>query len=233
MKKLLYILPLLFSLACGTSEKLATTDSTEVHIRNVSERDSVCVYLTLQAPNSVIGHFGIKDTLGSKSQGYFWAHKDSVYSTNNNGQPFVGFVISFDTTNLSCEAARGTKFTTGVNIFEGSLNVEYESFDISCVDGQNSVMQVSVDSTSGWQTGESTYTETFVSAQNDDTLTNNSNIRGVFPYLCTTCTGEQQDPKNCFGLGKQCNTEQICQTSRRNLQGGVILLQYKQSTSKM
>jgi hypothetical protein len=209
-------------------------NSTELHIANKSDIDSVKVFLTLQSPYSVIGHFGIKpsDTIGSVSQGYFWALKDSIYSTKNNGNPFIGFVITFDTTNISCESAKGTKFNTGVNVFEGTLNVEYESFDISCVDGVNSVMKVSVDYGSGWQTGVGSYVKEFESCENDKDLANNYNIRGVFPYMCTTCTGKYNEPKNCFELPIKCSEQETCQTSRKSLKGGDIVLHYINSTIK-
>jgi hypothetical protein len=202
--------------------------NTDLHITNNSQKDSVKVFLTLQEPQSVIGHFGIKaiDTTGTKSQGYFWAHQNITYKTNNGKKSFAGFVISFDTLNLDCEQAKKSGYTSGINIFEGSLNLEYESFDISCVDGANSCMKVSVDS-KGWKTGEGTYTKNFTSAENAKILKDNYGIRGVFPYRCSNCINAPNPPKNCFKLPQKFNTKAICQTSRKNKRGGIVLLEYK------
>ena len=228
MKTLINILSTILLFSCSVAEP--ANHSTQLHITNNSQRDSVKVFLTLQAPQSVVGHFGIKenDTTGSKSQGYFWAHKNTTYKTNNDGSGFVGFVISFDTLNLDCEAAKNSGYLSGINIFEGSLNLQYESFDISCVDGQNSVMNVSVDSTSGWQTGEGSYTEVFASAQNSNILKDNYDIRGVFPYRCTNCINAPNEPSNCFNLPQKFNKNAICQTSRKDAKGGIVLLEYKE-----
>ena len=68
---------------------------------------------------------------------------------------------------------------------------------------------------------------------NAENLFSNNDIHGVFPYLCTTCTGDGTSPSNCFKENPiKCNLQNICQTSRRNKQGGTILLEYKQSTDK-
>lgn len=235
MKIICLFIVSIFLFSCSNTENLDTQlSSTEIAIKNDSDRDSIKVFLTLQAPQSVVGHFGITKehtTPNNLSQGYFWAKKDSVYTSSNNGKPFVGFVISFDTLNMPCEQAQKCGFKSGISIFEGTINVEYESFDISCVDGVNSIMHVAVDSTSGWQTGEGDYTKTFVSAMNSGTLADNYDIRGVFPYRCTNCINAPNEPKNCFDLPQKFNDKAICQTSRKGKQGGTINLTYKGNAS--
>lgn len=228
MKKIYYLF-LLVLVSCSTTEEVAEIKSTEIIITNKSEKDSVKVYLTLGANESVVGHFGIKKentTPNNLSQGYFWAKKDSSYHSNNKGKPFLGFAIAFDTTNIPCTGAVGTRFISGVSVFEGSLNVDYESFDISVMDGINSLMKVSVN-TSNWQTGEGKYTAEFKEAQNKSKLSDNCGIRGVYPYRCSGCIDTTSNPpNNCFGLKTVCNTQQICQTSRNNQIGGIINLDY-------
>ena len=113
MKKyFLTILSLCVIFAC----KDTTTNYTNVTIKNSSLQDSVLVYVTIQAPNSVVGLFGITDTIGSCSKGTFYAHKDSSYTTNLSG-PLLGAVISFGGDNLPCQVAIANGFTTGINIF--------------------------------------------------------------------------------------------------------------------
>lgn len=223
-KCLLLIVGTVLLLSCNQD-----TDSTEIIIQNNSERDSVKVYLTLPSTESAEGHFGItKDHLtpSNPSQGYFWALKDSSYSSNNNGKVFEGFAISFDTTNIPCTGASGTKFISGVNVFEGSLNVEYESFDISCMDGVNAVLQVTVSDSINWTTGDGTNILPFTTSTNSAILKDNYNIRGVFPYRCTDCIDTPNPPSNCYNLPLTCSSERTCQANRAKHQGGKIFLTY-------
>ena len=87
MKKIFLILFIgLASCSQETNEilyKVESSASTNIQIENLSDQDSVKVYLTIQSPNSVIGMFGITDTTGSKSQGYFFAKKNSSYFLNS------------------------------------------------------------------------------------------------------------------------------------------------------
>ncbi len=232
MKKLI---PLLFLFSCTEKIEIADTVITEqsagpftnVTIQNKS-KDSVLVYLTIQAPNSVVGIFGINaaDTIGSCSKGTFWAYADSSYTTNLD-TTLLGAVISFGGDNLPCAQAIAQGFPTGINIFEFSINTPYEVFDLSCEDGMNSMLRVSVNDTVNWTTGDGGHIAKFDTARNVFPLINNVNIRGVFPYRCTDCKDlGKAVPENCFLLKDSCSTYRTCQVARTNHNGGVIMVQY-------
>lgn len=213
---------------CNKSKKSEPSkkDYTNVVISNKSKEDSVKVYVTLQAPNSVVGLFGIKDTIGSCSKGYFYAYKDSIYQSKTREQ-LLGVVVSFGGDNLPCQVAVKRGFYTGINIFEFSVNIGYESFDISCEDGVNSIIRASVTDTVNWTTGEGDYIKSYRTAQNTFPIVNNIGIRGVFPYRCTDCKDKGSAvPENCFNIKDTCNSQRICQTARTFHKGGAINIDY-------
>jgi hypothetical protein len=233
MKKLLFMAVCLFVYGCGeslTTEEGLDSDYTNILIKNSSNEDSVKAYLTLQSPNSVVGMFGIKasDTVGSKSQGYFYAKKDSTYYSNYSGE-LLGFNISFDTPPMSCTGAIVSGYPNGINIVEGSVNCDYESFDISCVDGVNCEIKTSVTDTINWKVGMGKEIKGFVSAQNKIGIAKNCNIAGVFPYRCTDCIqiNPKNIPANCFDLPTDCSGQRNCQVNRADKKGGELLIEYK------
>lgn len=219
--KLLFALLILGSCCSKKSDQ----QFTNVEIKNSSHEDSVKVFVTLQAPNSVIGLFGITDTIGSCSKGYFYAKKDSSYYSNTSNE-LLGVVVSFVGDNVPCQVAIPRGFRWGINIFEFSINTPYEVFDISLEDGANCILKASVSDTL-WTTGDGPNIMKFTSAQNKFPVENNLNIRGVFPYRCTNCIDlGQAIPENCLNLKDTCNAERICQVARTNNNGGVIKLEY-------
>jgi len=225
MKKVL-LLPLLFLLACQV--KHDPIPFTNLIISNHSKEDSVKVYVTLQAPNSAVGLFGILpgDTIGSCSKGFFWALKDSSYFSNASS-PLLGVVISFGGDNLPCQVAVKEGFYSGINIFECSVNTPFECFDISTEDGVNSIIQTVVSDTINWTTGDGDQIANFRSAQDTFPILYNLNRRGVFPYRCTDCKDlGSAVPQNCFNLPDTCNTYRICQVARTNHVGGNIQINY-------
>lgn len=229
MKKLILLLPFLFGCSEKTEVIEIITQSadtlTQVVIQNKS-KDSILVYLTIQAPNSVIGIFGITDTIGSCSKGTFWAYSDSSYSSNLSGA-LQGAVVSFVGDNLPCQVAVTQGFPTGINIFEFSINIPFECFDLSCEDGMNSMLRVSVSDSVNWASGDGQNQQVFDTLRNVFPLINNVNIRGVFPYRCTDCIDlGTAIPQNCFNLHDTCSTFRTCQVQRTNHNGGVIVVRY-------
>jgi hypothetical protein len=201
---------------------------TDVTIQNVAN-DSVKVYLTLQSTNSVIGLFGIKssDTTGSSSQGYFYALKDSVYHLNYKSS-LEGWKISFEAPPMDCSQAIKMGYSNGINVVEGSINVDYEAFDIGCIDGINCIIKTSVTDTMNWTTGVNDYQQKFYTATNNFQPQSNLNVRGVFPYRCTDCIDidTANIPPNCFNLPYRVNAKRICQVNRANHCGGAINIVY-------
>lgn len=226
MKKILLIFVLAIS-ACSPVA-IKKTPFTNLVVSNLSKEDSVKVYVTLQAPNSVVNLFGIQesDTIGSCSKGFFYALKDSSYSSNVIS-PLLGVVISFGGDNLPCQVATKQGFSFGINIFECSINTGFECFDISTEDGVNCIIQTIVSDTTNWTTGDGEQILNFKSTQNTFPIINNLNIRGVFPYRCTDCKDLGiAIPENCFNLPDTCNTYRICQVARTNNIGGNIQVNY-------
>lgn len=211
-------------------KKINNNNLTTIEIKNSSKEDSVLVYVTLQSPNSVIGMFGIKDTIGSCSKGTLYAYKDSIYSYTP-ALPLLGGVISFGGDNLPCQVAIPKGFPTGINIFEFSINTPFEVFDISCEDGLNSVLKESVSDTINWSTGDSSFQQIFKSSTNAPLISHNLNTRGVFPYRCTDCIDlGTAIPENCLNLPDTCNTQRICQVERTNHNGGILKIEYISSS---
>jgi hypothetical protein len=207
--------------------EIQNSGSTNIQIVNKSQTDSVKVYLTLQSPNSVVGMFGIEDTTGSKSQGYFYAVKNKSYYLDSDLALF-GWNVSFETPPMSCSGAIDNGYPNGINIVEGSINCEFEVFDISCVDGANCVLRVSVSDTIDWSTGNGTNQQRFMSVENSVDLQLNCGRRGVFPYRCSDCIriNPNNVPANCFDLPLNCSSERVCQVARTNNKGGVITIEY-------
>jgi hypothetical protein len=225
---LLSIITLFGCKPCPTCPTVEPTDYTNLTIKNSSKQDSVLVYVTLQSPNSVVGLFGIQaaDTIGSCSKGTFYAYKDSSYSSSDS-TTLLGVVISFDGDNLPCQVAIPLGFPTGINIFECSINTKFESFDISCEDGMNSMLKVSVSDTVNWTTGDGVNQQNFDSTKNVFPIQNNINVRGVFPYRCTDCIDlGAAIPENCLNLKDTCSTYRTCQAARTGNNGGTILIEY-------
>lgn len=213
-----------YLITCKYREKYKSS-FTSVVIRNSSMEDSVKVYVTLQSPNSVVGLFGISDTIGSCSKGYFYALKDSGYESNTSTS-LLGVVVSFGGDNVPCQVAIQNGFMGGINVFEFSINTPYEVFDLSCEDGMNAMMNVSV-SDSNWTTGDGENIASFDSAQNRIQLIDNVGIRGIFPYRCTDCIRlGTAVPENCFNLKDTCSAIRACQVARTNQDGGKIVLRY-------
>lgn len=208
-------------------EKTKSPDYTTITILNSSDQDSVKVFVTLPATYNIMGLFGIKDTI-SKSKGFFYAYKGKKYVSNQN--PLIGGVIAFEGDAQGCESAIQNGFKTGINIFEFTVGVQYETFDISCEDGVNCIMKVTVSDQKNWSTGSGSDQMEFLSSQNKFPIQDNCNIRGVFPYRCTDCVEiGAQPPKNCFDLPAQCNKSRFCQAARTGHNGGDVMVEFIKS----
>lgn len=229
MKKIILLFALLATLlGCECPCPVQPTAFTNIEVKNVSFEDRVKVFVTVQAPNSVVGMFGIQaqDTIGSCSKGTFWAYKHRSYFSNVETE-LLGLVISFQGDNLPCQTAIPAGFLTGINIFEGSINTKFEVFDLSVEDGVNAILRVVVSDTVNWTTGDGDHQKTFIYSQNKFPLDSNLNIRGVFPYRCTDCIDlGTAIPENCFNLKDTCSTFRTCQVARTGNKGGTILLEY-------
>jgi len=198
---------------------------TDIIIKNSSNEDSVKVYVTLQSDENVVGLFGIKKSSSANCKGNFWAKKNVEYHLNRTTE-VAGAIVSFRGDNQNCKSAINNGFPTGVNNFEFTVNTEnkFETLDISCVDGVNSIIKYSV--SDGWNVGLGDYLKTFKSTQNKYPLSENCNVEGVFPYQCTDCIDVINPPSKCFGDAVKCTSNRICQVNRYDKIGGHVLVEY-------
>ena len=192
-------------------------NNTSLNIKNSSTLDSVEVFVTLQSTEDVYKMWGIKN---HGSQGSFFALKDSTYSYSSN-KAIKGFLISFGYECGACDAPTTPKH--GVNVFEGTVNTDFEAIDISAVDGVNSIMRLSVDQ-DNWMVG--TTGKSLKSTQNH-TFGENCNITCVFPYQCTDCVKVISPSPACNPtIPVVCNKERICQANRHSQPGGNVLIEF-------
>ena len=245
MKKLLLLLSLtsviLFSCQ-NESPAPVGKDYTDVIIKNSSSLDSVQVYVTLQAQESIVGKFGMdssnfnpnsKNPDGTPVQckGMFWAKKDSLYHLGDT-TTLYGAVVSFGADNYGCEAAISHGWQYGVNIFEFTVNTPStgnESTDLSCLDGLNSFLMLTVSDTSNWIAGGNVFKNP---AKNCFPLERNCGIVGVYPYHCDVCIDTLTPPHPvCFpwiNPEKSCSNNPVnnCQLDRATVRGGNITCEF-------
>lgn len=241
MKKILFALltsVVLFS--CQTSNNGIIKDSTttDVIIKNSSDLDSVQVFVTLQSTESIVGKFGMDSTNfnpNSKNpdgspvtcKGVFWAKKGVEYHLGDTSVLY-GAVISFGADNYACDAAIDHGWLYGVNIFEFTVNTPSngnESTDLSCLDGLNSFLRLTVSDTVNWIAGGKVFKNP---AETKFPLSANCGIVGVYPYHCDVCIDTLTPPKPvCFPFeGCSKNSVNNCQLDRATIRGGYIMCEF-------
>lgn len=188
--------------------------------------DSVLVYLTLGGGfdstfvQDVNGIFGITDSglVGS----FYLPSQDTVFyqsSLKLSGN------IGFGSQGLNCFT---TSWPTGVNIFEFNLNEEQESIDISAVGGVNSIMNVQNIGGPVWAA-----TPSFPNVRYfyNDTMWKNTDLVGVYPYGCTSCT-DTVGKQACQTPNEKPSSHCICNPTRAaGERGGLVLLTFKGYTN--
>lgn len=215
-----------------------TPEYTDVIIKNSSKLDSVQVFVTLQSTESIVGKFGMdssnfnpatknKDGSPVKCKGVFWAKKDSLYHLGYTATLY-GAVVSFGADNYACDAAISHGWLYGVNIFEFTVNTPStgnESTDLSCLDGLNSYLKLTVSDTVNWIAGGKIFKNP---AENKWPLKDNCGIVGVFPYHCDNCIDTVKPPHPiCFPLtGCSDNPVNNCQLDRATVRGKNIKCEF-------
>ena len=242
MKKPLLILSLITLLAscnCSTNSCSSTsTTATDVVIKNSSELDSIQVFVTLQSQESIVGKFGMDSTNFNpnsknpdgtpvKCKGIFWAKKGIEYHLGDTSTVY-GAVVSFGADNYGCEAAIQNGWQYGINIFEFTINTPSngnESTDLSCLDGLNSFLKLTVSDTLNWIAGGNVFKNP---TQNTWPLENNCGIIGVYPYHCDVCIDTLTPPHPvCFPF-KECSKNSVnnCQLDRATVRGGKVTCEF-------
>jgi len=201
-----------------------TTQYTDVVLVNKSQLDSVQVWVTLQAGESIVGLFGMDSSNMFNSQsevGNFWAKKGIEYHLGDT-TALTGVIVTWGVQNQACTAAQAAGYPFGINNFEFTVNTWWqngeltgagESFDITCVDGLHSILQQNVTSFGPrvdsvlspnfgafWDFGYKDNTgklKPFVGSTNGATFAECVNIPGVFPYQCDWGYRQYSPPPAC------------------------------------
>jgi hypothetical protein len=253
MKKLLLLLSVLLLVislfiinSCHKPKPFLPSITTDIIIQNSSAKDSIQVFVTLQSGESVIGLFGMDssninpnpklwcenivgtDTTMIPCKGSFWAKKGIEYYLGRNTE-VAGAVISFGADNYGCEAAIFYGWQSGINIFEFTINTPStgnESTDLSCLDGLNSYLKMTVSDSINWIAGGNIFKNP---AENKWPLNNNCGIIGVYPYHCDVCCDTLTPPRPaCFPFNGCSKTNGInnCQLDRATVRGGYIKCEF-------
>ena len=233
MIKLLVVLFALFLVSCGVSDNAveesidnaidsvavdSIEEGTTLIVKNISELDSVLVYLTFGADENFVtnvhGIFGIQD---SGLVGSFYAVKDTKYVYDYNGKKGVSGNVCFGQAPMNCQT----------NLFEFTINNQgvginpMETVDISCVSGVNCTGCISFGGV-GWTDGEH-----IVSHIHNKEMYKNAGMIGVFPYLCDNCTTSTAPPICDNSKAAEPQSSPICNIQRSaNGSSGSILIEF-------
>lgn len=194
-------------------------NSTQLKVENLSS-DTITVFLTLDDNgqtwvSDVNGIFGIKSN--QKLQGGFTlAPKQIVAYTSD--KPIAGN-ISFNHLPVNCPYPAPTLFEFTLNNY-GTFSKAQETTDISCVFGVTTIGKITYSGGGVWNSGQN---DTVIKIQNKE-LYKNTNLKGVYPYGCTTCTGRSGmiDCNNKKAYEKP-NKKAICNIQRDASQNGGIV----------
>ena len=239
MKKIiLFAAAILVLMSCNDCPPSQKTDYTDVVIINKSKHDSIQVFVTLQSTETIVGKFGMDSSNFNPNsllpngkpvpyKGVFWAYKNIEYHLGDSAALY-GAVVSFGADNYGCQAAISHGWDYGVNIFEFTVNTPTnanESTDLSCLDGLNSIMRLTVSDTVNWIAGGKVFKG---EAVNKYPLADNCNIPGIYPYHCDVCIDSLTPPEPaCFPL-TNCSKNSVnnCQLDRASVRGGKITCEF-------
>lgn len=220
-------------ISCSTEikEEIVVTETesstTQLSVTNSTE-DSVLVFLTLSGypandtlhVKSVNNIFGIQDSglVGS----FYLQAGDTVSYTSTKW--FSGN-LGFGTQPINCTV---TTWPTGTNPFEFNLNNNQESVDISAIGGVNCLLSVNLIGGPAWA---ATPTHPDVRFFYNDSMWQNSDLIGVYPYGCTNCTNTQ-GKDSCQTPNEKPNALPICNPTRAAYaHGGTVLVNFKGYTN--
>lgn len=204
-----------------------STDYTKLSVTNQTKKQ-VEVFVTFAAANSankccgspaVISDFPILEKV-NKLMGKFLLAAGATHIFDPKSKCFSGNICFYIEPQCPVTDAdfNGGKF--GTSIAEFTLNPSSgcaEAFDISCVNGVNSYIQMSADG-SGWYYGPK---QTAISTIYNKGLGLNSGNPGVFPVNCTDCiqlVGAKPCPTLQLGPAQK---ERICNIQRSE-RGGTV-----------
>lgn len=207
-------------------------DYTNVIVHN-STNEPVEVFLTFAAQNpgnqccpSPLGFsdFSFLEPMANQPlRGKFTlgANENKLFDTK--GQCFSGNFGFYIEPQCPVPGADFNNGKDGTSIAEFTFNSASgcaEAFDISCVNGVNCYLEISVDEGQGWYYGPD---QTPINRIYNRGLQENAGLPGVYPVNCTDCirlVGEK--PCNSLPLGPA-QTERICNVQRSE-RGGIVTI---------
>jgi hypothetical protein len=198
---------------------------TTLVVANGTDSD-ITAYFTVgvAADNVTIGQIPFVTAVpGNPNQGTFTvAANSSVQYAPPAGTTLIGNVC-FGSPPINCPTKH---WPTAVNLFEFSLDLpagSWETVDISCVAGVNSLMTVALAGGPGWNAGS---TEPSVTSFHNKVPGHNTGLVGVYPIGCDICTGSQ-NPPTCKTPVKheRPQSQPICNV-QRNGSGGTVTVTF-------
>lgn len=202
------------------SQTADAPDLTTLAIANGTDEEITAYFTRGVAPDNVtIGDIPFLTAVpGNPNQGTFTVAKNaSVSYTPPAGTTLIGN-ICFGGPPINCPTQQ---FPTAVNLFEFALDLpagSWETVDISCVAGVNSIMKVSLEGGPGWNAGPGGTVTAFHNARPG----HNTGLVGVYPISCDVCTASQ-NPPTCSPAVKpeRPQSQAICNVQRDGV-GGVV-----------
>ncbi|WP_440056274.1 hypothetical protein ACSLBF_19385 (plasmid) [Pseudoalteromonas sp. T1lg65] len=209
---------------------MTTENYTTLKVKNDTSK-SVEVYVTFAAENSKnlccpspvsVSAFDFL-TVVNNLRGKFTLAAGESQTFDPKGQCFsgnIGFYIEPQCPVAGADFHHGKQ---GTNIAEFTLNPQspcYEAFDISCVNGVNCFMEMSVDKSDGWFYGPN---NTPIDRIYNKALQENAGNPGLYPVNCTDCIRlVGSAPCSCLPVGPA-QSERICNVQRPGRGGELVV----------
>ncbi|HAS46908.1 MAG TPA: hypothetical protein DCS93_40860 [Microscillaceae bacterium] len=208
---------------------MSSTDYTKLTVTNTST-ETVEVFVTFAADNpnnqccptpAAVGDFPFLTEMTSL-RGKFSLAAGKSQEFDPQGKCFSGNIGFYIEPKCPVEGANFHHGAQGTNIGEFTLNPNqpcYEAFDVSCVNGINCYMQMSVDQ-DDWYYGPD---NTPITSIQNNALQQNSGNPGVYPVNCTDCVRlVGAAPCSSLPVGPA-QTSRICNVQRSG-RGGTLTI---------
>lgn len=219
---------------CIDKLKLCTimSDYTKVNVFN-NTSEPVEVFLTFAAQNATnkccptpvgLSDFPfLKPVPNQPLRGSFTLGAKEGKMFDSNGQCFSGNFGFYIQPQCPVPGADFNNGKDGTSIAEFTFNPSsacYEAFDISCVNGVNCYLEMSVEAGQGWYYGPD---NTPIEKIYNKGLQENAGLPGVYPVNCTDCI-QLVGPAPCKTLPiGPAQTERICNIQRPG-RGGTVTI---------
>ncbi len=211
---------------------MSNSDYTKMIVSN-NTKESVEVFLTFAAQNAAnkccpspvgLSDFPfLKPVENQPLRGKFTLGAQEEMLFDSKGKCFSGNFGFYIEPQCPVKGADFNHGKEGTSIAEFTLNPSSEcaeAFDISCVNGVNCYLEMTVEEGLGWNYGPGKIPVTKIYNRE---LQKNSGLPGVYPVNCTDCTGlVGEKPCKSLPLGPK-QKERICNIQRSE-RGGIVTI---------